>query len=69
MHPGPILMVRHNPHGLLLGAVGALVPIWHLLWNLFHLAPIWHLFFLRLREVMMTAGVQGEPTVWFATRA
>lgn len=23
----------------------------------------------RLREVMMTAGVQGEPTVWFATRA
>lgn len=23
----------------------------------------------RLREVMMTAGVQGEPTVWFASRA
>jgi len=23
----------------------------------------------RLREVMMAAGVQGEPTVWFATKA
>ena len=23
----------------------------------------------RLREVMMAAGVQGEPSVWFATKA
>ncbi len=23
----------------------------------------------RLAEVMMAAGVQGEPTVWFATKA
>ena len=23
----------------------------------------------RLREVMMTAGVQGEPKVWFTTKA
>ena len=23
----------------------------------------------RLREVMMAAGVHGEPTVWFATKA
>jgi quinol monooxygenase YgiN len=23
----------------------------------------------RLREVMMEAGVQGEPDVWFATKA
>jgi quinol monooxygenase YgiN len=23
----------------------------------------------RLKEVMMAAGVQGEPTVWFTTKA
>ena len=23
----------------------------------------------RIREVMMAAGVQGEPTVWFANKA
>ncbi len=23
----------------------------------------------RLREVMMAGGVEGEPTVWFATKA
>ena len=23
----------------------------------------------RLREVMVAAGVQGEPTIWFTTRA